>query len=482
MEERSGILMERVAVIGSGYVGLVTASVMAAASNIVYSVDKDEEKIENLKHGIVPIYEPGLDELVKEGINNKYLTFTTSIEEAVLKSRVIFIAVGTPSNPDGSADLSAVEEVARAIAPFLKWENKIVVTKSTVPVGTTRRVKGWIEDEAKKCNNTELKFEIATNPEFLREGNAIYDFTHPDRVVIGADTDYANWYVRLLHLSVYRYTFPLYWTKYTKAEDIKYMVYPETCGDVNFVETGIESAEMIKYASNAFLATKITYMNQIASLCEKTGANVKDVAIGLAEDSRIGKGCLHAGAGYGGSCFPKDTRALSHLAKTHNISLSILDVAIEANTKQKHLMVEKIIKAFGDEKNIKGLTFAVLGLAFKPGTDDMREAPSLVILHELYKLGARFRACDPAAIQQAKSNLEKLAEVIEYFDCPYTCATGADALLLLTEWEEYTKLEIKELKKAMKRLYFFDFRNAYDAKKMMDEGFLYEGVGVQGSF
>jgi len=471
--------MERIAVIGSGYVGLVTAAVMAASGNQVFSVDKDEKKIEDLKKGVIPIYEPGLDEFVKKAVEEKNLEFTTDLKEAVLRSKVIFIAVGTPPNEDGSADLSAVEEVARSIAHYLKHERKFVVDKSTVPVGTARRVKAWIEDEVAKCNLNMPEFDLVSNPEFLREGNAIYDFTHPDRVVIGTDSDSAAWTVECIYRSIYRYTFPNYWLE---SDELRFMFYPEEQGNVNFVNTDLETAEMIKYAANAFLATKITYMNQIAALCEKVGANVKDVAHALGEDARIGKGCLNAGAGYGGSCFPKDMKALSKLGKDERVSLSIIDAAIEANEKQKHLMVEKIVRAFGGKKNIKGLKFAVMGLAFKPNTDDMREAPSLVILNELHKLGAIFRACDPAALQEAKWRLANLGEAIEYFESPYDCAVDADAILLLTEWEEYSKFDIDKLKKVLKGKYFFDFRNVYDATKMMKEGFLYEGVGVQGSF
>lgn len=470
--------MERIAVIGSGYVGLVTAAVMAVAGNIVFAVDKDEKKIEDLKKGIIPIYEPGLDGLVKKGMEEHNLKFTTDLSEAVMRSKVIFIAVGTPPNEDGSADLSAVEEVARSLAHHLKHEIKFVVDKSTVPVGTARRVRAWIEDEANKCNLAKPKFAVVSNPEFLREGNAVYDFTHPERVVIGTDSDEASWAVMGIYRSVYRYTFPSHGLE---CDEPKYLFYPEECGNVNFVETDLESAEMIKYAANAFLATKITYMNQIAALCEKVNANVKDVAKALGEDSRIGKGCLNAGAGYGGSCFPKDTKALSKLAKEANVSLSILDAVIEANEKQKHLMVEKIVRAFGGEANIKGLTFAVLGLAFKPDTDDMREAPSLVILTELSKLGAKLRACDPAALSEAKWRLSSLGDAIEYFEAPYECAAGADAIVLLTEWKEYSDLDLAELKKSLKGRHFFDFRNVYDAEKLMKEGFVYEGVGVQGS-
>ena len=470
--------MERIAVIGSGYVGLVTGAVMAASGNIVISVDKDEKKIEDLKKGIIPIYEPELDEWVRKGVEMHNLTFTTDLKEAVLRSKVIFIAVGTPPNEDGSADLSAVEEVARSIAPFLKYENKYIVDKSTVPVGTARRVKAWIEDEATKHNLPKPKFDVVSNPEFLREGNAIYDFTHPDRVIIGTDSIEASWTVKSIYRSIYRYVTPLPWEDYNQ---IFYVFYPEEYGKVNFIETDLESAEMIKYAANAFLATKITYMNQIAALCEKVGANIKDVAKALGEDTRIGKGCLNAGAGYGGSCFPKDTKALSKLAKEAGVSLSIVDTAIEANEKQKHLMVEKIVKAFGGKDKIKGLIFAVFGLAFKPGTDDMREAPSLVILNELYKLGATFRACDPVAIKEAKWRLANLGDAIEYFESPYQCVPGSDAILLLTEWEEYSSLDMQEIKKSLKGKHFFDFRNVYDAKKMIQEGFLYEGVGVKPS-
>ncbi|MGP1438980.1 MAG: UDP-glucose dehydrogenase family protein, partial [Treponema sp.] len=346
--------MANIAVVGSGYVGLVSGACLADFGNKVVCMDNDEAKIKALKQNIIPIYEPGLKDLVEKGVSSSRLSFTNSLEEAVSSSDVIFIAVGTPPSDDGSADLQYVENVARGIAPFIT-SYKVIVDKSTVPVGTARNVIAWIKDEAKQKGIQIADFDVVSNPEFLREGSAILDFTHPDRVVIGSESEKASSIMK----DVYR---------------VLYL------NDTPYIETNLESAEMIKYASNAFLAVKITYINQIASLCEKVGANVKDVAKAMGRDGRIGSKFLHPGPGYGGSCFPKDTRALSKIAKDALSPVSIVDIVIEENEKQKLKMVEKIITSFGGKDTIKGKLFAILGLSFKPNTDDMREAPALVIL------------------------------------------------------------------------------------------------------
>ena len=444
--------MANIAVIGSGYVGLVSGACLADFGNKVICMDNDEAKIKALNKGIIPIYEPGLKDLVKKGVACSRLSFTTSLEEATSSSEVIFIAVGTPPQDDGSADLQYVENVARGIAPFIT-SYKVIVDKSTVPVGTARNVAFWIKDEAKKKDISIASFDVVSNPEFLREGSAILDFTHPDRVVIGSESEKAKNIMK----DVYR---------------VLYL------NDTPYIETNLESAEMIKYASNAFLAVKITYINQIASLCEKVGANVKDVAKAMGRDGRIGSKFLHPGPGYGGSCFPKDTKALSKIAKDASSPVSIVDVVIEENEKQKLKMVEKIKIAFGGEASIKDKVFAILGLSFKPNTDDMREAPSLVILEKLSKIGAILHVTDPAAINEAKWRLKHIEKSITYFDDINECVKSADAIVLLTEWNQYRTINLEELKISMRGNHFFDFRNVYDPKTVSSHGFEYVGVGV----
>lgn len=444
--------MANIAVIGSGYVGLVSGAALASFGHKVVAMDQDIKKIESLKKNIIPIYEPGLDVLVAKGVASSRLSFTSSLKDALKTSDVIFIAVGTPPQEDGSADLSYVESVARSITPFIT-SYKVIVDKSTVPIGTAKKVKSWILEEAKIKGIEIANFDVVSNPEFLREGSAIQDFTHPDRIVIGTESDEAANIMRDVYRALY-------------------------LNDVPYIETGLESAEMIKYASNAFLAMKITYINQIAMLCEKCGANIKDVAKALGRDGRIGAKFLHAGAGYGGSCFPKDTKALSKIAQDLGFPITIIDKVIEENEKQKMRMVEKVVTAFGGSSSIRGKLFAVLGLAFKPNTDDMRESPALVILEELNKLGASFKATDPAAIKEAKWRLAHIDHDISYFLDVYECVKDVDGLILLTEWNEYRMLDLDVVKKSMKGEYFFDFRNVYEASKMKDLGFIYVGVGV----
>ena len=442
--------MANIAVIGSGYVGLVSGACLADFGNKVICMDNDEAKINSLKEGNIPIYEPGLKDLVQKGVSSHRLSFTTSLEEAAMSSEVIFIAVGTPPQDDGSADLQYVESVARSIAPFIT-SYKVIVDKSTVPVGTARNVINWIKDETKKRGIEIANFDVVSNPEFLREGSAILDFTHPDRVVIGSESEKA----RNIMKDVYR---------------VLYL------NDTPYIETNLESAEMIKYASNAFLAVKITYINQIASLCEKVGANVKDVAKAMGRDGRIGSKFLHPGPGYGGSCFPKDTKALSKIAKDALSPVSIVDIVIEENEKQKLKMVEKIKTSFNGD--IRGKVFAILGLSFKPNTDDMREAPSLVILEELAKMGAILQATDPAAMKEAKWRLKHIEKSITYFDDVSECVKEADAIVLLTEWNQYRTMNLLDLKKSMRGNHFFDFRNVYDPSAIASCGFEYIGVGI----
>lgn len=444
--------MAKIAVIGSGYVGLVSGAALADFGHKVISMDNDEKKILALKEGNVPIYEPGLQDLVKKGLKAQRLEFTTSLERAVLSSDVIFIAVGTPPKEDGSADLQYVESVARAISPYIS-SYKVIVDKSTVPIGTAKKVSSWIKDEACKHGIKIADFDVVSNPEFLREGSAIFDFTHPDRIVIGCESEMAAKIMR----DVYR---------------VLYL------NDVPYIETNLESAEMIKYASNAFLAMKITYVNQIANLCEKVGANIKDVTRAMGRDARIGSKFLHAGPGYGGSCFPKDTRALSKIALENDCPISIIDEVIKGNENQKLKMVEKIVKAFSSSSNIKGATFAILGLSFKPNTDDMRDSPALVILDELYKMGAHLHATDPASISEARWRLSYMKDAIIYFENIYECVKDVDAIILLTEWNEYRMLDLDVIKASMKGNCFFDFRNVYSLRDMKEKGFEYIGVGI----
>jgi UDPglucose 6-dehydrogenase len=437
-----------IAVIGTGYVGLVTGACLSDFGLNVLCADVDAGKIEKLQKGEIPIYEPGLDVIVGRNTYYKRLSFTTDVEAAAREASVVFIAVGTPPAEDGGADLKYVEAAARTIARAL-GDYKVVVDKSTVPVGTGRKVKGWIQDELEKTGRA-CEFDVVSNPEFLREGSAVYDFTHPDRVVIGYDSARALQTMKQVYRVLY-------------------------LNETPFVETAIETAEMIKYASNSFLAVKITFINEIANLCEKVGANVQDVAKAMGKDGRIGAKFLHAGPGYGGSCFPKDTRALADLAKKADVRLSLVEAAISANHRQKLLMAEKISARLGP---LEGKTLAVLGLAFKPNTDDMREAPALTILAELSRGGAKFRVYDPASMQEARRRLKDLADAVTYCADEYEAVRGADALVLLTEWNQFRNLDLERLKAELKSGFFFDLRNIYKKDLVEKSGLTYIGVGV----
>ena len=429
-----------IAVIGTGYVGLVTGTCFAEFGNEVMCVDNDVTKIEKLNKGEIPIYEPGLDVLVAKNVKENRLFFTTDIKEAVEKSLVIFIAVGTPPKPDGSADLRYIEQVAKDIA---KYQNgyKVVVNKSTAPVGTGK----WIRSIIEKNQPRKMPFAVASNPEFLREGSAIDDFMRPDRVVIGAEQDEAIAIMKDLYSPLYLIETP-------------------------FVITNIESAELIKYASNAFLATKISYINEMANLCELLGADVHDVAKGMGLDNRIGRKFLHPGPGYGGSCFPKDTNAIYNLAKKKGYELKIIGSTITVNHQQRARMFEKIKAGMGD---LKGKTIAVLGLAFKPNTDDMRDAPSIDIINNLLKEGARVKAFDPVAVPNAK----KIMPDVEYCKETYETVKDADALVFMTEWNQFRSLDMSKIKSLLKQPVVFDLRNIYEPDKMAQMGFTYYSVG-----
>ena len=430
-----------IGIIGTGYVGLVTGACFSEFGVFVTCVDKDDKKIKSLRKGNIPFYEPGLENLVQRNIKNGRLKFSTKIHDAVDSSLVIFIAVGTPPRGDGSADMRYVEGVAGEIAENIKGY-KVIVTKSTVPVGTGARIREIISKRLKE----QVDFDIVSNPEFLREGSAIEDFMRPNRVIIGARSQQAVAILKDLYRPLYLIETP-------------------------FVITNIETAELIKYASNSFLATKISFINEISNLCEKVGADVYMVAKGMGLDQRIGSKFLHAGPGYGGSCFPKDTRAILTIGENKGVELSIVRSAIEANERQKKNMIEKIREGMGE---IKGRTIAVLGLSFKPNTNDMREAPSVYIIENLIKERAKVKAFDPVAMDDAR---KIFIDNIKYAKDAYDCVKGADAVLIVTEWNEFRNLELDKIKSLLKTPYFFDLRNIYEPEKLKKLGFKYFCVG-----
>lgn len=429
-----------IGVIGTGYVGLVTGACFAEFGIFVTCVDKDAQKIRALKKGEIPFYEPGLDELVKRNVDQGRLNFSTRVADAVKESLVIFIAVGTPPRGDGSADLQYVDQVARQIASFMN-DYKVIVTKSTVPVGTGERIRNIISKSLKK----EVKFDVVSNPEFLREGAAIEDFMRPNRVVIGTDSEQAVAIMKDLYKPLYLIEAP-------------------------FVITNIETSELIKYASNSFLATKISFINEIANLCEKVGADVHMVAKGMGLDGRIGRKFLHAGPGFGGSCFPKDIKALLQLASEYDVDLAVVRSVVVANDRQRELMVEKISNALG---GVRGKKIGVLGLSFKPNTNDMRDAPSIFIINALTGEGAAIKAYDPVAMDDAKAILPS----IQYCRSSYEALKGVDAAVLITEWNQFRNLDMQRVKDNMKMPVFFDLRNVYEPVNMKELGFQYYCVG-----
>src|SRR5262245_56431014 len=431
----------RVAMIGTGYVGLVSGACFADFGHHVACVDKDRSKIEALKRGDIPIYEPGLAELVDANLREGRLSFSTDLAEPVRNAEAIFIAVGTPSRRgDGHADLTYVYTAAREIAAHLDGFT-VVVTKSTVPVGTGDEVERIIRRE-----RPDADVAVVSNPEFLREGAAIQDFKHPDRIVVGTDDARA----RDVMASLYR---PLY----LNAAPILY--------------TGRTTAELIKYAANAFLATKVTFINEIAELCEKVGADVQEVARGIGLDNRIGTKFLHAGPGFGGSCFPKDAQALIKTAQDYAAPLRLVETVLAVNDVRKRAMARKVAAALGG--SLRDRTIALLGLTFKPNTDDMREAPSIALVTALRDMGAKVRAYDPAGMEQAKL---VLGEVV-YCDGPYTCAEGADALVVVTEWEQFRALDLDRLRQVMTNPLLVDLRNIYHPQDVAQHGFSYESIG-----
>lgn len=429
-----------IAVIGTGYVGLVTGACFADFGMRVTCVDKDESKIASINAGKMPIYEPGLDALVAKNAREGRLKFSTDVRETVERSLVVFLAVGTPPSGDGSADMSQIDEVAYEIARSLNGY-KVIVTKSTVPVGAASRIKKIIEEN----KATPSRFSVAANPEFLREGAAINDFMRPDRVVIGCSDDEA---VAILK-DIYR---PLYLI------------------ETPIVITTPESAEMIKYASNAFLATKVSFINEISRLCELLGADVHDVAKGMGMDARIGSKFLHPGPGFGGSCFPKDAQALVALGRTVNYDVRIVEAALRVNESQKTSIIDRIRRLL---PVLDGRTIAILGLAFKPETDDIREAPSIKIIGDLLEAGARVRAYDPAAMESAR----RLLTDVEYCEDEYEAARGSDALVVVTEWNQFRRLDMDRLKQLMREPNIIDLRNLYEPETMRSAGFKYLAMG-----
>ena len=436
-------MSKRIGMIGTGYVGLVNGVGLADFGNIVTCTDIDSNKIAMLKNGEIPIYEPGLQEYFERNVKMGRLSFSDDIDQTIQQNEIIFIAVNTPFVENKGTDLSYVENVGRRIAKNLN-DYKVIVTKSTVPVGTNRWLKELIAQESGHTN-----FDVVSNPEFLREGSAVYDFTHPDRVVIGAETLRA----------------------FERMKQVYRVLY---LNETPFIETNLETAEMIKYASNAFLAMKITFINEIANLCEKVGADVQDVAKAMGRDGRIGPKFLHPGPGFGGSCFPKDTMALAKIGREYGAPVTLIEQTIKANEAQKMLMVAKIREGLG---SLVGKQLAILGLAFKPNTDDMREAPVLVILNELAKQGMRFKVYDPKAMEEAKWRLANLKDQITYCQSEYEAIDGCDALVILTEWNQFRSLDLPRVKKLLKEPYFFDLRNIYKREMMEEAGFYYFGVG-----
>jgi UDPglucose 6-dehydrogenase len=430
-----------IAMIGSGYVGLVSGACLADFGHNVVCVDKDSEKISALNRGESPIYEPGLDALIASNTRGGRLTFTSELATPVAGAQAVFIAVGTPSRRgDGHADLSYVYAAAREIAAAIDGFT-VIITKSTVPVGTGDEVARIVHE-----TRPDVDIAVVSNPEFLREGAAIQDFKHPDRIVVGTDDERA----RKLMAEIYR---PLYLNK----SPILY--------------TGRRTAELIKYAANAFLAAKITFINEIADLAEEVGADVQEVARGIGFDNRIGSKFLHAGPGFGGSCLPKDARALLKTAQDHKVPLRIVEAVIAANDIRKRAMARKVSAAFGG--SIRGKTIAVLGLTFKPNTDDMREAPSIPLITALQDMGARVRAFDPAGMEQAKMVLSH----VTFCDGPYSCADGADGLVIVTEWEQFRALDFQQMKQRMACPVVIDLKNIYSNDELERHGFLYVGIG-----
>ena len=433
-----------IAIVGTGYVGLVSGTCFAEMGAHVTCVDVDAQKIQKLKDGIMPIYEPGLEELVKRNVGFERLKFTTDLAEVLDDVEVVFSAVGTPPDEDGSADLKYVLAVARQFGQRIN-KYTILVTKSTVPVGTAGKVKAAIQEELDK-RGVDVPFDVASNPEFLKEGAAIKDFMSPDRVVVGTESE--------------------------KAKEVMTRLYrPLMLQNFRVIFMDIPSAEMTKYAANAMLATRISFMNDIANLCERVGANVDSVRKGIGTDTRIGSKFLYAGCGYGGSCFPKDVKALVHTGMDNDYHMEVIEAVERVNEKQKSIVYDKIIKAVGD---VKGKTVAIIGLAFKPETDDMREAPALVVIDKLLQDGANVRVFDPVAMDECK---RRIGDTVTYSNNMYDAADGADVFALMTEWRQFRMPSWNVIQKVMTGNVIVDGRNIYDRQELEEQGFVYTRIG-----
>jgi UDPglucose 6-dehydrogenase len=442
-------MKNKIVIVGTGYVGLVTGTCFSEMGNQVICVDIDKTKIENLKKGIIPIFEPGLEQLVLNNYKNGNLNFTTNLANVIDEASIVFIAVGTPMGEDGSADLQYVLSVAKEIGQLMK-NPLVVVDKSTVPVGTADKVKKTIQNELDK-RGLKIPFEVVSNPEFLKEGDAINDFMKPDRVVIGAETDQAIDMLRKLYDPFLQY-------------------------DNQFISMDVRSAEMTKYAANAMLATKISFMNEIANICELVGADVNMVKNGIGSDKRIGYSFINPGCGYGGSCFPKDVQALNKIALENGYQPALIQAVEKVNDNQKLVIANKVLKRYGYD--LSGKTFTVWGLAFKPGTDDMREAPAIYIINELTKRGAKINTYDPKAMHEAQIHYLKENDKISYFDNKYDALNNSNGLLLLTEWKEFRSPDFEEIKKRLINPIIFDGRNQYHNFKLKNKGFEYYQIGV----
>ena len=438
----------KITVIGTGYVGLVTGTCFSEMGNTVTCIDIDKKKVEDLKDGIIPIYEPGLEPMVKRNVEQGRLQFSTSLKDHLSEAKVAFIAVGTPMGEDGSADLQYVLGVARELGQHMN-NPLVVVDKSTVPIGTGDKVKTAIQEELDK-RGVSIEFSVVSNPEFLKEGAAVADFMKPDRVVVGADSEQGFELMRRLYA-------------------------PFIHNHDRLIEMDIRSAEMTKYAANAMLATKISFMNEVANICERVGADVNMVRVGIGSDARIGYSFIYPGAGYGGSCFPKDVKALKKIAEEHNYDAKLIRSVEDVNDAQKFVIAQKIVSKYGED--LSGKTFALWGLAFKPETDDMREAPAIYVVKELVKRGAKVQAYDPKAMHEAQVMYLKGVEHLTYHKSKYETLQGADAMILLTEWKEFRSPDFEELKSQLKEAVIFDGRNQYNAFNLEQRGFEYYQIG-----
>ena len=435
----------KIAIVGTGYVGLVSGTCFAEMGADVTCVDVNEEKINNLLQGVIPIYEPGLEEMVKRNVASNNLHFTTKLEDCLDDVEIVFSAVGTPPDEDGSADLSYVLEVARTVGRHMN-HYLVLVTKSTVPVGTAKKVKAAIQEELDK-RGVQIEFDVASNPEFLKEGAAIKDFMSPDRVVIGVESEKA-------------------------MKTLERLYHPFLLNSYRIIFMDIPSAEMTKYAANAMLATRISFMNDISNLCDLVGANVNSVRKGIGADARIGNKFLYSGCGYGGSCFPKDVKALLKTGEEYGYEMSVIKGVEKVNERQKHLLFEKLKKQF--DGDLSGKTVAIWGLAFKPETDDMREAPALVLIEDLLAAGCKVRVYDPIAMTECK---RRIGEVVYYANDQYDALDNVDALMLVTEWKTFRLPTWNIVKKIMRTPFIIDGRNIYNREELENLGFVYEGVG-----